>query len=58
MTIYTKLKGTIQERRKQDDTSAALEKLAANQDYIAMMSDINLENDEEEIFESEAEENE
>lgn len=29
--------------------------LAANQDYIAMMSDIELESDEEEIFESEAE---
>ena len=58
MIIVNKLRGTIQDRRRQDDTAAALEKLAANQDYIAMMSDINLENDEEKIFESEAEENE
>lgn len=55
MTIVSKLRGTIQERRNRDDTAAALEKLAANQDYIAMMSDIELESDEEEIFESEAE---
>lgn len=46
MGIVTKPKVSVQERRAQDDAAAMLEKLAANQDYIAMMSDIVLEDDE------------
>lgn len=53
MGIVTKPKVSVQERRAQDDTAAKLEKLAANQDYIAMMSDIALEDDG--MTESEAE---
>lgn len=30
-----------------EDTQATLEKLAANQDYIAMMTDVELEEDED-----------
>lgn len=45
MNLITKLKSGVQERRAQDDTAAQLEKLAANQDYIAMMADIDLEED-------------
>lgn len=47
MSILTKLKASVQERRQMDDMQAALDKLAANQDYIAMMSDIELDEDEE-----------
>lgn len=54
MNLITKLKSGVRDRRTQDDTAAMLEKLAANQDYIAMMSDIELE-DEGEAAESEVE---
>ncbi len=47
MNILTKIAVTPQDKRQMDGTQAALEKLAANQDYIAMMADIDLEDDEE-----------
>lgn len=52
MNIVIKNKVGVQERRRQDDTAAQLEKLAANQDYIAMMTDIELEDDDEAQAES------
>lgn len=55
MITVDKLKGTIRERRQQDDTAAALEKLAANQDYICMMTDVELASEEDEMAESEVE---
>ena len=56
MDIYNKSSMTPQERRQKDDMQAAIEKLAANQDYIAMMADIELESEEdEEMAESEDE---
>lgn len=51
-----KLRETVQEKRQKDDTLAAIAKLEANQDYIAMMTDIELESEEdEETAESEDE---
>lgn len=47
MNIFTKLRVSVQEQRKMEDTQATLEKLAANQDYIAMMTDVELEEDED-----------
>lgn len=54
MSIVNQLKVGIQERRQQEDLAASVAKLQANQDYIAMMTDIELEEDEE-TEESEAE---
>ncbi|MCD7810241.1 MAG: hypothetical protein LUG91_00050 [Ruminococcus sp.] len=47
MKIISKVT-SVEERRQRDDIQAMLETLAANQDYIAMMSGIDLDNETEE----------
>lgn len=46
MSIIKRMKTSIQEQRQQEDNNASIAALQANLDYIAMMSDIELENDE------------
>lgn len=48
--IVTKV-SDAQSRRQADDVQAKIEKLQANQDYIAMMADIELEDEESEVTE-------
>ncbi len=47
MKIISKVT-SVEERRQRDDIQAMLETLSANQDYIAMMSGIDLDNEAEE----------
>ncbi len=47
MDIITKTGVSPKAQRQMEDTQAMLEKLEANQDYIAMMSDIELEEETE-----------
>lgn len=47
MNIVVKNKAGVQERRRRDDMAAQLERLAANQDYIAMMTDVEIMSDDE-----------
>lgn len=53
MSIIRKNTLGAKEIRDMDDAAAKLEKLEANQDYIAMMSDIELETEETEESEEE-----
>lgn len=45
MSIVNKLRTSIREQRQQEDNNASIATLQANLDYIAMMSDIELEDD-------------
>lgn len=45
MSIVNKLRTSIREQRQQEDNNASIAALQANLDYIAMMADIELEDD-------------
>ena len=58
MSIYTKRRMTAKELREMDDTNAKLAQTTADIDYLAMMTGIELESEEEEVAEVETEETE